>query len=97
MAVLYSTCCSDNISITVDIAVACIPLLEVASGDAINISVNWSKLSSADKETYARDIDVIIIILLLNFITDSLLHTCAGKYDSCPNYKDYNKDTTLVF
>ena len=27
---------------------------------------------------------------------DSLLHTCAGKYDSCPNYKHYNKDTTLL-
>ena len=40
---------------------------------------------------------VILLVLLLNFITDSLLHTCAGKYDSCPNYKDYNKDTTLVF
>ena len=24
-----------------------------------------------------------------------MLHTCAGKYDSCPNYKHYNKDTTL--
>ena len=30
-------------------------------------------------------------LLLLNFITDSLLHTCAGKYDSCPNYKHYIK------
>ena len=58
MAVLYSTCCSDHIPITVDIAVACIPLLEVASDDAINISVNWSKLSAADKETYTSDIDV---------------------------------------
>ena len=34
-------------------------------------------------------------VLLLNFITDSLLHICAGKYDSCPKYKHYNKDTTL--
>ena len=25
-----------------------------------------------------------------------MLHTCAGKYDSCPNYKHYNKDTTLL-
>ena len=41
---------------------------------------------------------LLLLLLLLNFITDSLLHTCAGKYaDSCPNYKDYNKDTTLVF
>ena len=36
-----------------------------------------------------------VLLLLLNFITDSLLHICAGKYDSCPNYKHYNKDTTL--
>ena len=35
------------------------------------------------------------LLLLLNFITDSLLHICAGKYDSCPKYKHYNKDTTL--
>ena len=35
-----------------------------------------------------------LFIYLLNFITDSLLNTCAGKYDSCPNYKHYNKDTT---
>ena len=33
-------------------------MLEVASDDAINISVNWSKLSAADKETYTSDIDV---------------------------------------
>ena len=37
----------------------------------------------------------LLLLLLLNFITDSLLHTCAGKYVSCPNYKHYNKDTTL--
>ena len=36
-----------------------------------------------------------LFIYLLNFITDSLLHTCAGKYDSCPNHKHYNKDITL--
>ena len=36
-----------------------------------------------------------LLLLLLNFITDSLLHVCAGKYDSCPKYKHYNKDTTL--
>ena len=34
--------------------------------------------------------------ILLNCITDSLLHTCTGKYDSCPTYKHYNKDTTLL-
>ena len=33
-------------------------MLEVASDDDINLSVNWSKLSAADKDTYARDIDV---------------------------------------
>ena len=38
---------------------------------------------------------VLLLLLLLNFITDSLLHTCAGKYDSCPNHKHYNKDITL--
>ena len=32
-----------------------------------------------------------LLLLLLNFITDSLLHTCTGKYDSCPNYKHYIK------
>ena len=37
----------------------------------------------------------IYFIYLLNFITDSLLHICAGKYDSCPKYKHYNKDTSL--
>ena len=37
-----------------------------------------------------------VVLLLLNFITDSLLHTCAGKCDMCPNYKHYNKDTTLL-
>ena len=58
MAVLYSTCCSDHIPITVDIAIASIPVLEVPSDDEINVSVNWSKLSTADKDTYARDIDV---------------------------------------
>ena len=36
-----------------------------------------------------------LFIYLLNFITDSLLHTCAGKYGSCPNHKHYNKDITL--
>ena len=35
-------------------------------------------------------------LLLLNFMADPLLHTCAGKYDSCPNYKHYNEDTTLL-
>ena len=34
---------------------------------------------------------MMLLLLLLNFITDSLLHTCAGKYDSCPNYKHYIK------
>ena len=38
---------------------------------------------------------LLLLLLLLNFITDSLLHTCAGKYDSCPNHKHYNKDITL--
>ena len=57
MDVLYSTCCSDHIPITVDIVIASIPVLEVASDD-INLSVNWSKLSATDKDTYARDIDV---------------------------------------
>ena len=57
MDVLYSTCCSDHIPITVDIMIASIPVLEVASDDDINFSVNWSKLSGADKDTYARDID----------------------------------------
>ena len=42
--------------------------------------------------TYSK---AILLLLLLNFITDSLLHICAGKYDSCPKYKHYNKDTTL--
>ena len=37
---------------------------------------------------------MMLLLLLLNFITDSLLHTCTGKYDSCPNYKHYIK--TLV-
>ena len=54
MAVLYSTCCSDHIPITVDIAIASIPMLEVPS-DEINLSVNSS---AADKDTYARDIYV---------------------------------------
>ena len=40
---------------------------------------------------------LLLLLFFLNFITDSLLHTSAGKYDSWPNYKDYNKDTTLVF
>ena len=33
-------------------------MLEVPSDDDINLSVIWSKLSTADKNTYARDIDV---------------------------------------
>ena len=40
-------------------------------------------------------VHMLLLLLLLNFITDSLLHICAGKYDSCPKYKHYNKDTTL--
>ena len=60
MAVLYSTCCSDHIPITVDIAIASIPVLEVPSDDKINLCINWSKLSAADKDTYihVRNIDV---------------------------------------
>ena len=37
--------------------------LEVATDDDINLSVNWSKLSAADKETYARDIDVHLTVV----------------------------------
>ena len=33
-------------------------MLESVVNDNINLSVNWSKLSAADKVTYARDIDV---------------------------------------
>ena len=55
---LYTTCCSDHIPITVDIVIASMPVLEVASDDEIILGVNWSKLSATDKETYARDIDV---------------------------------------
>ena len=40
------------------LAIASIPVLEVPSDDEINLCVNWSKLSTADKDTYARDIDV---------------------------------------
>ena len=59
IAMLYSTCCSDHIPITVDIAIASIPVLDVPGDVEINLSVNWSKLSTADKYTYyARDIDV---------------------------------------
>ena len=58
MNVLYSTCCCDHIPITVDISIGCIPVLESVDNDNINLSVIWSKLSAADKETYARDIDV---------------------------------------
>ena len=58
MNVLYSTCCCDHIPITVDISIGCIPVLESVNNDNINLSVNWNKLSAADKVTYARDIDV---------------------------------------
>ena len=47
------------------------------------------------KEPVPRSRYELLLLLLLNFITDSLLHTCAGKYDSCPNHKHYNKDITL--
>ena len=40
-----------------------IPVLEVPSDDEINLSVNWSKLSTADKDTYARDIDVRLTVV----------------------------------
>ena len=33
-----------------------------------------------------------LLLLLLNFITDLLLHTRTGKYYICPNNKQYNKD-----
>ena len=56
--VLYSTCCCDHIPITVDISIGCIPVLESVDNDNINLSVNLSKLSAADKVIYARDIDV---------------------------------------
>ena len=46
---------------------------------------------------FSKDFVLLLLLLLFNFITDSLLHTCASKYDSYPNYKHYNKDTTLVF
>ena len=42
---------------------------------------------------YMANSILLLLLLLLNFITDSLLHTCAGKYDSCP-YK-YNSPTVL--
>ena len=58
MCTSYSTCCCDHIPITVDISIGCIPVLESVDNDNINLSVNWSKLSAADKVTYARDIDV---------------------------------------
>ena len=44
--------------LSIIIVIASIPVLEVASDDDINPSVNWSKLSAAGKDTYARDIDV---------------------------------------
>ena len=37
MAVLYSTCCSDHIPITVDIAIASIPVLEVGYRAMMNL------------------------------------------------------------
>ena len=45
---------------------------------------------------YVESMKARLLLLLLNCITDSLIHTCAGKYDSCPNYKHYNKDNTLL-
>ena len=46
------------IPITVDISIGCIPVLESVDNGNINHSVNLSKVSAADKVTYARDIDV---------------------------------------
>ena len=47
-----------------------------------------------DRTMVSRDWAIVrrhVLLLLLNFITDPLLHTRAGKYDSCPNYKHYIK------
>ena len=65
---------------------------------AVNCGTCRSRSAFWEHEVSAMFVLLLLLLLLvLNFITDSLLHTCAGKYDSCPNYKDYNKDTTLVF
>ena len=57
--------------------------------------VFWYVFSCLPRNKTHIIIIIIYLLLLLNFITDSLLHTCAGKYDSCPNHKHYNKDITL--
>ena len=65
MNVLYSTCCCNPIPITVDI-----PVLESVHNDNSNHSVNWSKLSAADKVTYARDIDVHLNAVKVPYLTE---------------------------
>ena len=63
--------------------IMCVDLLLKGGGDVIRW---WNSVSGNVKGRYdACLIGILLLLLLLNFITDSLLHRCAGKYVQITN------------